>query len=74
MASLPIIVTGAAGFIGYHVAIALMARGEQVIGIDNLNDYYDPQLKYDRLSSIQKTNGHFNFIYCPFMPSASVHP
>ena len=35
-----ILVTGCAGFIGYHVAAALLARGEQVIGIDNFNDYY----------------------------------
>ena len=40
-----VLVTGAAGFIGYHVTEALLARGEQVIGIDNLNDYYDVRLK-----------------------------
>jgi len=40
-----IIVTGAAGFIGYHVSEVLLARGDQVIGIDNLNDYYDVTLK-----------------------------
>ncbi|MEE8140394.1 MAG: NAD-dependent epimerase/dehydratase family protein, partial [Alphaproteobacteria bacterium] len=40
-----ILVTGVAGFIGYHVAEALMARGDDVIGIDNLNDYYDVALK-----------------------------
>jgi nucleoside-diphosphate-sugar epimerase len=38
-------VTGAAGFIGYHVAERLLARGETVVGLDNLNDYYDPRLK-----------------------------
>ena len=41
-----ILVTGAAGFIGMHVARALLARGERVVGIDNLNDYYDPALKH----------------------------
>lgn len=47
-----ILVTGAAGFIGMHVAKRLIARGEDVIGIDNLNDYYDPKLKQDRLANI----------------------
>jgi UDP-glucuronate 4-epimerase len=45
-----ILVTGAAGFIGYHVAQALLARGDVVLGIDNLNDYYDPALKHARLA------------------------
>jgi UDP-glucuronate 4-epimerase len=58
----PILVTGAAGFIGYHVARALLARGDAVIGIDNLNDYYDPQLKHDRLAELAKMNGDFTFI------------
>ena len=44
-----ILVTGVAGFIGAHVAKALLARGETVVGIDNLNDYYDPALKRARL-------------------------
>ena len=47
-----IVVTGVAGFIGAHVARALLARGEHVVGIDNLNDYYDVQLKRDRLADI----------------------
>lgn len=46
------LVTGAAGFIGMHVAEALLARGDEVVGIDNLNDYYSPQLKLDRLSHL----------------------
>lgn len=45
-----VLVTGAAGFIGMHTAAALLARGDEVVGIDNLNDYYDPQLKLDRLA------------------------
>ncbi len=45
-----VLVTGAAGFIGMHVAERLMARGDEVVGTDNLNDYYDPQLKRDRLA------------------------
>ena len=40
-----ILVTGVAGFIGMHVAKALLDKGESVLGIDNLNDYYDPALK-----------------------------
>jgi len=49
-----VLVTGAAGFIGMHTTLALLGRGDEVIGIDNLNDYYDPQLKRDRLSHIAK--------------------
>ena len=49
-----ILVTGAAGFIGYHVTQALLARGETVIGLDCLNDYYDPALKQARLSRLDE--------------------
>jgi UDP-glucuronate 4-epimerase len=48
-----ILITGAAGFIGSHVARALLARGEAVLGIDNLNDYYDVSLKQARLSRLE---------------------
>lgn len=51
------IVTGAAGFIGFHVAQALLARGDEVIGIDNLNDYYDPALKQARLNELAPFDG-----------------
>ncbi len=47
-----ILVTGAAGFIGYHLSRRLLARGDAVVGLDNLNDYYDVQLKKDRLSQL----------------------
>jgi UDP-glucuronate 4-epimerase len=47
-----ILVTGAAGFIGYHVAERLLARGDEVVGLDNVNDYYDPTLKEARLARI----------------------
>ncbi len=56
-----ILITGAAGFIGFYVAQALLARGEQVIGIDNLNDYYRVQLKRDRLAALSGQPG-FRFI------------
>ncbi|MCZ6637712.1 MAG: NAD-dependent epimerase/dehydratase family protein [Alphaproteobacteria bacterium] len=55
-----ILVTGAAGFIGYHVAEALIARGDEVIGIDNLSDYYDVGLKNARLERL-KTHSAFTF-------------
>lgn len=47
-----ILVTGAAGFIGFHMVDALVNRGEDVVGIDNINDYYDVNLKYARLSEL----------------------
>ena len=49
-----ILVTGAAGFIGFHVARTLLDRGERVIGIDNLNDYYDVSLKEARLAKLHE--------------------
>lgn len=56
-----ILVTGAAGFIGMHVARILLARGDEVVGIDNLNDYYVQQLKHDRLAQLREFAG-FKFI------------
>lgn len=47
-----ILVTGSAGFIGFHLAKGLLESGFDVVGIDNLNDYYDPQLKIDRLENL----------------------
>lgn len=55
------LVTGAAGFIGFHLAARLLQQGETVIGLDNLNDYYDVNLKYDRLKILKDYSG-FSFI------------
>ncbi|MCF6195965.1 MAG: GDP-mannose 4,6-dehydratase [Emcibacter sp.] len=60
-----IVVTGAAGFIGFNVSRLLLERGEEVIGIDNLNDYYDVSLKESRLSEI-KGNPGFTFLKLDF--------
>ena len=52
-----VLVTGVAGFIGHFTALALLARGERVLGIDNLNDYYDVRLKHARLKRFEGRNG-----------------
>lgn len=52
-----VLLTGAAGFIGYHVAEALLARGDQVLGIDNVNSYYDTRLKRARLERLARHPG-----------------
>ncbi|MEZ5433633.1 MAG: GDP-mannose 4,6-dehydratase [Verrucomicrobiales bacterium] len=57
-----ILLTGAAGFIGSHTARHLLDDGWQVVGIDNLNDYYDPRLKEHRISELQKREG---FVFRP---------
>jgi UDP-glucuronate 4-epimerase len=57
----PILVTGAAGFIGSHVSRRLLDEGRQVIGVDNLTPYYDPKLKENRLKELEKRSG-FRFV------------
>ena len=52
-----VLVTGAAGFIGYHVSERLLARGDDVVGVDNVNDYYDPRLKQARLDLLRRAGG-----------------
>ena len=66
-----VLVTGAAGFIGYHVAHALLARGETVVGIDNLNDYYTPALKRARLAQLDDHAG-FAFVQVDFADAAAL--
>jgi UDP-glucuronate 4-epimerase len=56
-----ILLTGAAGFIGMTTALRLLARGDEVVGLDNLNDYYEVQLKLDRLARLQPLPG-FRFV------------
>lgn len=55
-----VLVTGAAGFIGMHTSLKLLARGDEVIGVDNLNDYYDVSLKQARLAQLKM---HANFVF-----------
>ena len=55
-----VLVTGVAGFIGCHIAHALLDRGQRVVGVDNLNDYYDPALKQARLTRLEARQG-FSF-------------
>jgi UDP-glucuronate 4-epimerase len=62
---MPVLITGAAGFIGYHTSQRLLARGEVVIGVDNLNDYYDPTLKRARLANLTESP-NFRFLEVDF--------
>ena len=67
----PILVTGAAGFIGFHLARRLLADGWTVHGVDNLNDYYDPRLKQARLGEL-RGNANFHFEKCDLADRAAV--
>lgn len=53
----PVLVTGVAGFIGFHLALKLLREGRQVVGVDNVNDYYDPTLKWSRLKILEEYPG-----------------
>jgi UDP-glucuronate 4-epimerase len=71
--AMTILVTGAAGFIGYHTINKLAARGEHVLGLDNINDYYDPRLKQARLADLQaRHHNKFRFIQCDFADQAAL--
>ena len=54
-----VLITGAAGFIGYHLAKKLLIKNIKVIGIDNINDYYDVKLKNNRIKELKKNNKFF---------------
>jgi UDP-glucuronate 4-epimerase len=67
-----VLVTGAAGFIGYHLAERLLARGDEVTGLDNLNDYYEVSLKEARLARLEKRPG-FAFRRADLADRAALH-
>jgi UDP-glucuronate 4-epimerase len=71
MSDQTILVTGAAGFIGFHVACRLLAEGRLVVGLDNLNGYYDPALKHARLN-ILRGNSRFSFVQTDLADRPSV--
>src|SRR4051794_5689354 len=62
MASDPVLVTGAAGFIGFHVAQRLLAKGRTVVGLDNMNAYYDRALKEARRAELVNAFPDFRFV------------
>ena len=55
------LVTGAAGFIGFHLSLAILKKGHSVLGLDNVNDYYNKKIKYDRLKILKKFS-KFHFL------------
>lgn len=71
MSDRAILVTGAAGFIGFHVARALLAEGRRVVGLDNLNPYYDPSLKQARLAILRACEG-FEFVQADLADRATI--
>jgi UDP-glucuronate 4-epimerase len=58
----PVLITGCAGFIGFHLAMRLLKQGRRVVGVDSMNSYYDPMLKQARLAELQKLGADFHFI------------
>mgnify|MGYP000965555517 CR=1 FL=1 len=71
MSDRTILVTGAAGFIGFHVARALLADGRRVVGLDDLNAYYDPSLKQARLDMLRASDG-FEFVQADIADRAAI--
>ena len=67
------LVTGAAGFIGFHLAKKLLARGVHVVGLDNLNDYYSVQLKRDRLAQL-RDHDDFTFVQADLADAEQCEP
>ena len=70
-----VLITGVAGFIGFHLAKKLLHEGFSVVGIDNLNNYYDPELKHARLAEIQRISKDkdFSFMNIDLIESKSIH-
>ena len=70
-----ILVTGTAGFIGYHLAKKLLNRGDEVVGLDNINDYYDVNLKYARLNElgINKDNLGSEVLTSPLLNTQNIN-
>ena len=71
MSDRAILVTGAAGFIGFHVARGLLADGDAVIGLDSINDYYDPALKHARLNLL-RSEPRFSFVQADLADRAAI--
>jgi UDP-glucuronate 4-epimerase len=71
MSDQAILITGAAGFIGFHVARRLLAEGRHVVGLDSLNSYYDPALKRSRLE-ILRTDSRFRFVQADLADRAAI--
>jgi UDP-glucuronate 4-epimerase len=66
------LVTGAAGFIGFHVSERLLARGERVVGLDNVNPYYSTRLKRDRIAQLTGRHEGFSFLEVDFADNAAL--
>src|SRR5256714_6259947 len=71
MSDQTILVTGAAGFIGFHVARRLLVQGRNVVGLDNLNSYYDPALKEARLNVLRE-DSRFSFVHLDLSDRAAI--
>jgi UDP-glucuronate 4-epimerase len=68
-----ILVTGSAGFIGHHLVMALQSLGYKVVGLDSINDYYDPELKYGRLREQGFSRSHINYNSCIISSHTPLH-
>ncbi|MDZ4760903.1 MAG: NAD-dependent epimerase/dehydratase family protein [Alphaproteobacteria bacterium] len=66
-----VLLTGVAGFVGFHLASVLLERGHEVLGLDSLNDYYDPRLKHDRLAALG-TPSNFRFAQVDIVDAAAL--